>query len=81
MCLCIICAAGAPGGQRRVSEHLELELQVFVSHPVGAGSLTQVLWKNSHWTSTLSYHSRIFFVMLNNGKILYDPYIQPYVVG
>lgn len=33
------------GSQERASHHLELELQVVVSSPVGAGHLTQVLWK------------------------------------
>lgn len=35
VCLCVICAAGAPGGQRRVSEPLELELQVVCEPPCG----------------------------------------------
>lgn len=33
------------GSQERPSHHLELELQVVVSSPVGAGHLNHVLWK------------------------------------
>ena len=35
------------GGQKRVSDPLKLELQVVVSHLVGAGNQTQVLYKSN----------------------------------
>ena len=38
---------GAHGDQKRPSDALELELQVVVSHHVGARNRTQALWKSS----------------------------------
>lgn len=35
--ICVLCVCSAHGGRKRVSEPLELELQVFVSCPEGAG--------------------------------------------
>lgn len=36
VCLCVACVPGACGGQRRVSDHLEVELQIIVNHRVVA---------------------------------------------
>lgn len=47
VCLFTKCASGVHGGQKRASDHLDLELQKVVSHDMGAGTRTQVLWKNS----------------------------------
>ena len=41
VCVCVgvpLCVPGAGGGQKRVSDPLELELQTVVSHFVGTGS-------------------------------------------
>ena len=40
VCLRTMCVPGACGGQKRVSDPLELELQKVVSHRVGAGNGT-----------------------------------------
>lgn len=46
---------GAYRGQKRVLELLELELEMVVSHHVGAGNL--LLWKNSKCASAKpSFH-------------------------
>jgi hypothetical protein len=38
-----VCHMYTQGGQKRMSDHLKLELQLVVSHHVDAGSLTWVL--------------------------------------
>ena len=43
ICLCTSCVFGACGGQKRALDALELELQMVVSHHMGAGNQTQVL--------------------------------------
>jgi hypothetical protein len=40
MSVCASCACVAARGQERASDALELELQMVVNHPVGAGSQT-----------------------------------------
>jgi hypothetical protein len=47
VCLLCVCMPGALGGQKRLPHPPELHLQTFVSHHVGAGNWTQVLWKSS----------------------------------
>ena len=49
----------APGGQKQVSNSLELELQMVVSCHVGAGNLTQVLWKMNQCSELLSHFSSL----------------------
>jgi hypothetical protein len=39
-CLCVMCVCGVLRGQKRDTEYLELELQLFVSHHVSAGNQT-----------------------------------------
>lgn len=46
----------AHGSQKRTSDSLELELQVFMSHHAGAGKRTLVLCKSS-WCSKALSHS------------------------
>ena len=54
---------GAGRGQKRLLESLELELQVAVSHYVGAGNGTRVLWKSSECSSLLRHlSSPSFFI-------------------
>lgn len=43
--MCTMCVPGACGGQRKVLDPPELELQVVVSHDIGAGDSTQILHK------------------------------------
>ena len=51
VCLCSTCM---PGRNRREGVgSLELELQMAVSHYVGAGNQTLVLWKHSQWSKLL----------------------------
>lgn len=38
---------GTCSGQKRISDPLELELEMFGSRPVGTGDENQVLWKSS----------------------------------
>lgn len=38
VCLCTIYVPNALGGQKRVSDNPEVELQIVVSHHVGAGN-------------------------------------------
>lgn len=45
MYLCTTFIPGAHRCQKRVSDPLEVELQVSVSHNAGAANQTQVLWK------------------------------------
>jgi hypothetical protein len=47
VCLCTICLPGAYGGRRKITGPLDLELQEFSSHHVGARNQTHVLWKAS----------------------------------
>ena len=42
-CLCITCLHGAPRGEKRVSETLELELQMNVGRHVGSGNQAWIL--------------------------------------
>lgn len=44
---CLGRVPGARGGQKSVFESLGLELQIVVSHHVGAGKQTQVLHKST----------------------------------
>lgn len=37
------------GGQNGVLDCLGLELEMVMSHYMGAGNRTQTLWKSSHW--------------------------------
>jgi hypothetical protein len=46
VCLRTMCVTSACRGQK-VLEHLELELQILVSHHVGAGNQTWVLCQSS----------------------------------
>lgn len=52
-CMCIICALGNLGGQKRALVPLELELQMTngCELNVGAGNQTQVFWSSSHLTA------------------------------
>lgn len=43
--------------QKRESDHLELDLYKTVSHGVGAGNQTSVLWKNVQCLTTEHLHS------------------------
>jgi hypothetical protein len=36
--MCVMTEPSAQGGQKRISDHLKLELQILVSHCVGAGN-------------------------------------------
>ena len=38
LCLCTICIPAAQRGQKRASDSLKLELQMVVSHHMGAGN-------------------------------------------
>ena len=55
-CLCATCMPGAHGGQEK--DPLELELQMLVSHHVGARNQTWVLWKIKY-SSLLSHLSSL----------------------
>ena len=41
---------GACEGQKRASNLLELEIQIVVSHHVGVGNRTQVIWRSSQYS-------------------------------
>jgi hypothetical protein len=47
MYICVLCACSTLEGQRRASDTLGLELQMVVSHQVGAGKQAQVLLKSN----------------------------------
>ena len=47
VCLCASCLPSTVGDQKRMSDPLELALQMVVSSHVGAGNPTQILWKSS----------------------------------
>lgn len=47
VCLYTVCMLSACGGQKRTSDPLEPELQMVVTHHVGAGNQTWDLWKSS----------------------------------
>lgn len=40
---------GTCGGHKRVSDTLDLDIQVIMSHNVGAENKTQVLWNSSQY--------------------------------
>lgn len=52
--MCSVCVSNTCGGQKRVSDHLELELWVAVSHHEGAGERTHVCWESSQCPEPLS---------------------------
>jgi hypothetical protein len=54
ICMCITCMPGFHGDQKRASDPLEPELQMVVSHHVGAGIQTWFLRKSSHWPCPLT---------------------------
>lgn len=45
--MCAMCVPGACRGQKRVSDPLELELQMVVSHNAGAGNRPWNFWYSS----------------------------------
>ena len=53
------CVFLMPSEARRVFDPLELELQMAVSHPVGAGNRTHVLWKSNQCSKLLSHFSSL----------------------
>lgn len=54
MHICVLCTLlSILRGQKRALDTLELELQMAVSHYVGAGNQTLVLWKHSQWSKLL----------------------------
>lgn len=56
--VCVPRGCLVPRGQKKVSESLELKFQMVVSHHVGTGDCTQVLFKSSGCSQSLSYFSR-----------------------
>lgn len=56
---CIMCVRSALRGQNRMSDPLELKLQMVVGCSIGTGNQTQVLWKNSHCSYPLNHLSSI----------------------
>lgn len=46
-CLYTLCVLGALGGQKSVSNPLELELNMIMSGHVGSGNQTWFLWKSN----------------------------------
>lgn len=53
--LCITCAHGAHGGQKRAQDPLELQLQRLESHHVHARNQFLVLWKDVLYSQLRSY--------------------------
>ena len=47
------CVLGACGGQERVSNALELQLQTVLIHHVGIQNQTKVLCKSNKWSTEL----------------------------
>lgn len=76
---CVDVCAQVCRGQYRVSDLLELGLQMIVSHCMSAENSTQVLWKSSNCSWPLSHPSRppeeLFFLLSissnHNGLSLY----------
>lgn len=58
LCLCTACVCRTYRGQKKALDLLVLELQMVVSHPIGSGSWSYVLWKNNQYSYSLSYLSR-----------------------
>ena len=58
MCVCPSMYAYARGGQKRMSDPLELILGMVVGHHVGVGDQTQVFCKNSQCSKLLCHLSR-----------------------
>lgn len=52
--MCSVCVSNTCGGQKRVSDHLELELWVVVSCHEYAGDRTRVCWESSQHPEPLS---------------------------
>lgn len=46
---------GAQRGQKRMSDLLELKLQIVMSHHMGARKQSRVLWESSQWSALLTY--------------------------
>ena len=70
--LCTMCMPGACRGQKRVLDHLELELQRVVNHHVDAGNQTQFLCKSNKCSSLLSHLNRSLmfsFSITNIGRV------------
>lgn len=47
--MCTNCVLDAHWGQKMVSNYLELEMQVIVSHHMGSGDFSLVFQKNNQW--------------------------------
>lgn len=50
VCLPSMCVPAACESQKRVSNALELQLWIVVSHHVGVGNRTQVVWKSGQYS-------------------------------
>jgi hypothetical protein len=57
-----------------VSDALDLKLQMVMSHHVGAGNQTRVLYKSSHMQSPYSIYSTCIYSMLIFVCIFYNMY-------
>lgn len=58
VCVCTMYKPGAGGGQKEASNPLGVELHTIVSHHVGAGNRTWLLWKSSaftYWSSLQAF--------------------------
>lgn len=49
ICALTVCVLDAHWGQKTVSNSLELEMQVVVSHHTGSGDFSLVFQKNNQW--------------------------------
>lgn len=59
VCLCASFMVGAPGDQMKVLDSLRLELKtVVLSHLIGPGNGTRVLWKSNHCSQPPSHLPR-----------------------
>lgn len=71
LCVWVLClfecapyACSAHGDQKRASDPPELELHMVLSHHVGAGNETLVLWKSRWCSRPLSHLSSLTVVMV-----------------
>lgn len=90
VCVCTMCTPGAQGGQKRVSDPQELELQAVVSRHVDAGNHTVRCKKScrySSWWAAFQPNLKLFHKakmdknLMTGTTATYVPFLSVYMCG
>lgn len=77
-CLSTMCLPSVQGNQNSLSDPLKLEWQTVVTHHMGSGNQTWVLWKNSQWSELLSHLSSLSLLFWNSVSYCCSGWIWTY---